>query len=902
MSTDEFENEIDRELEQMSSAAADFISTCQSKSCYDGFGALRDRAEKDGRALFYIHGTFFQMTQASNLLEFHTTKERAIKLISIFQKPEECFKIQPDMPEDLLDYLIYDLSSCVYENLADAAGQMQGFNSRGLHDSISGGIQVCRNTGKVGCIQCFREYAGDVYLAADDLDLAKHQCQTVVEHQGEWQGRGNRRWLAMMKLGWISAMQGNLEDAQLKLEAALDLTTEKEVNVPIHAQFDVLCQLDGVRISRGLEPLLQNHEIFPKLPSKSESPLFDLMRSQNVALYAAAKNNLDVADEILSHWDRRLSSLQALHFWFENRLRLIVVKRLSAKTNSAESLAKTLEEKATSADDWLTLRRLNEIMGSTEDPVLIAAPNQINNVAKPVTGPIKVDPESTQSPFGDEEPVLLEQLDSIMSRMKEAYESQSSELVSSIVKELMAITPKQASTNADTCGVLNMMSMMIQPTLATRSIRIWRWANQLAAPFRENGVVLSLLATIGNELRLISDDPEEGDITPARIEQLFRQSLALEKKGPQTYARAGTFFLERNEIGDAEKCFARSFRLDRQNGLTALKLAEVYNMTDRPRDAMHVLDLCLREGSEYERVAWEAAMNAFGLRQFEPMLNYLNRYQELAGEQSPINYYRSIAYLQLGQLEKALEATEKENQSNQTGRFHCNVVEFCVLAKQQRHHNRMELATSSLQQKLSKLDYIPVPDIAYLLEILWNTLEELDVEKDLIRNLEDKMLASGLMPDDFFDKERAATPPLENVRFFRVLLEQKLDGHWADSDGCLPGQENWQSYYCEWGVVSMSEEDAKHRAIQYQSRCHPKFAEFSDISEEDHLFTDSPGVVWQGLRYAIPDDFGYYPDGPDRYLSNELDDDELDEDQPKDDEFDDDSNDDKDDNYPTGDY
>ncbi|MEE2639728.1 MAG: hypothetical protein VX768_03820, partial [Planctomycetota bacterium] len=326
MSTDDQpENEIDQELEKISSVAGDFIAQCKARSCFEGFGELRARAEREGRALYYIHGTFFQMTQAPNLLDFHTAKERAIKLIALFQKPEECFKIQPDLSEELFGYVVHDLISCVYENLADAAGQMEGFNSKGLHESINGGIQVCRSAGKIGCIQCFREYAGDVYLAADDADLARHQCQTVVDHKGDWQSRGNRRWLAMMKLGWIDVLQGDLDSAQRKLEMALEMTGEKEVNVPVHSRFDVLVELDAVRIARGLDPLLPQDPIQSELPSQEETPMFHLMREQNQALLAAQQRDFGVADEILSRWDQKLFGLNALHLWFENRLRLLAL-------------------------------------------------------------------------------------------------------------------------------------------------------------------------------------------------------------------------------------------------------------------------------------------------------------------------------------------------------------------------------------------------------------------------------------------------------------------------------------------------------------------------------------------------------------------------------------------------
>jgi hypothetical protein len=45
-----------------------------------------------------------------------------------------------------------------------------------MHGCISDGIQVCQRTGKLECVNCFREYAAEVYLAADDLPMALHQA------------------------------------------------------------------------------------------------------------------------------------------------------------------------------------------------------------------------------------------------------------------------------------------------------------------------------------------------------------------------------------------------------------------------------------------------------------------------------------------------------------------------------------------------------------------------------------------------------------------------------------------------------------------------------------------------------------------------------------------------------
>lgn len=900
MTDEEFENEIDRELDAISSKAGDFIVTCQAKSCFDGFGELRTRAEREGRAVYYIHGTFFQMTQAANLLDFNTTKERAIKLISLLQKPEECFKIQPDMSEELYDFIVHDLSSCVYENLADAAGQMEGFNSKGLHDSIAGGIQVCRNTGKLGCIQCFREYAGDVYLAADDADLARHQCQIVVDHVGEWQSRGNRRWLAMMKMGWIEVMQGDFELAAQRYAKAMELTDEAEVNVPMNAKFDVLVQADAVRIVTGEKAELNSHEIFSQLPSREECPMFHLLMDQNVALESAKQNDYSTADEIYASWDKKLSSLNALHLWFENRLRWLALKRVFNQTDSLDSMAESLEEKANEADDWLSIRRLSEIMGDDADPSLLGVRERKTNVSvASMSQRIEVDGSEKEAaavyngadvadsdvadaaienediandengkgpshPFGDEEPQLLEKLDKVVEKMRNAYEEESFDRLDDVVDELIAITPEESSTNSDTCGVLNVMSMILSPLIRDRHDEIWKWANRLAAPFRENGVVLSLLATIGNEIRLMGEDPEEGKITPSRIEQLFRKSLELEKNGPQTYTRAGVFFMDREDLGEAEKCFARGFKLDRLAGNIALKLAEVYNMTDRPRDALHVLDLCLREGCESEQVAWEAMMNSFHLRQFEPMLNYLNRYEELVGETSPINYYRGVAYLNLKEPQASLDAIRKELEFCEPGDdFHCCVIEYCALVALGDFEKTTALAEKCVAAKAGELDYIPAADVAFLYETLWRGMSEDKPDSSILAELESTMLAAAYMPDDFFDALRAQQEPQEGVKFYRVMVHQSLGEDWEEHEGCWPGQEEWKSYYCEWGVLALTEEAARECVLEMQARCYSGYAEIVDVNTDDQEYVDTPGVVWQGMRYSIPNEFNLEDDETD---------------------------------------
>ena len=96
---------------------------------------------------------------------------------------------------------------------------------------------------------------------------------------------------------------------------------------------------------------------------------------------------------------------------------------------------------------------------------------------------------------------------------------------------------------------------------------------------------------------------------------------------------------------------------------------------------------------------------------------------------------------------------------------------------------------------------------------------------------------------------------MEQVRYYRLLIQQKLGDDWGEHEGCHPGQEDWNNYYAEWGVLADSEERAREEVLRIQSLCYSGYAEVVDVQEEDQLFTDVPGIVWQGARYSLPDDF-----------------------------------------------
>ena len=861
------DDETQEMLERMAEEAGAGISTCRYQSTFNQFGELRQRARQEGQAQYYVHATFFQMDQAQYLLDYVTMRERAIELISLLSDYEQLLKIQPDISSDYFDYAVYTMRPCGYENLAEATGAMEGYNSEGLHECISDGIQVCRSVGKLGCINCFREYACDVYLAADDFELAQHQCLSVVGHEGEWQARGNRRWLAQNRLAWICALHGDLEDAKKGYEKALYFTDEPDVSIPLESRFKVLVELDAVRIALGEDQLLPDDKIAAELPPEKECLLFDVKRAWNKALEASMANDHDSADKILEEWDGMLRERNATHLWFENRLRQISSKRLGGHTKTAENLAETVEERAKEANDWLTIRRLNEVIGDSDDPSPLGVKARPSGSARAKDLP--TDPESNDSAatpstdssaqreFPEITPEVQDHLENLSARLQSSLESENSEQaaagISSVIEDMLSVPREQCKNWTDHVGYLNLMLSLTQIYVGDNGSAIWKWTNGIASAHQKDGYVISLLATVGHHVRRASEDPENCHITEDRLRQLFKRSLQLMTDGPGTYYRAGDFFESVGDYGEAERCFARSFKLSRADGDIAVRLAAIYDTTERPRDALHVLDLCLREGTESPAVAYHAAQTAMELEQYESMLTYVDRLLtfENVNEESPIPYYRALGHLKLGNASAALQYIEQESALAE-GQFHCHAIRCCASAETGNRETALHEMKLVLDTELKTLSYLPPRDVVLLSQMIYDSIDRIDPPVEQISTLEDRLLLLGRMPDGFFDAKREQNEVAENLNFFIVLISQSLGEHWCESKNCLPGFEEWDHYIAEWGVLAETEDQASELVLAIQARCGGDETRVLEVREEAGPFNDSPGVTFQGQRRFVP--------------------------------------------------
>ncbi|HQX49342.1 MAG TPA: hypothetical protein PLR25_05515 [Planctomycetaceae bacterium] len=869
------DSQIDQQLQELQERAGNMIPLCKFSSSSRLYGELRRRGRVEHRAQAYIYGTFFQMDQAQYLLDFQTMRERAVELIAILENEEQARQIQADFPREQYDYLVYSMSACAYENLAEATGQLEGYNSEGMHACIADGIQICRRTGKIGCVSCFREYACDVYLSADDADIAGHQCRLVMEQEGAWSDRGDRRWLATSKLGWLEALHGRFDEAMGTMERALEFTQGESVSLKFESKIRTLLARDTIRLAAGLAPIIESDPEFAQLPSAEECPVFEHMLDLNAALLAVQKSNWDEASHLLSHWDQRLQKCNGTHLWFETRLRLIAMKRLAGQQKQAETLARQLDLRARTANDYLTLRRL-QLLLDTDSPSPLAIASEPRRV---VVGDTQSGKDLSPS-VGDADQVLAEDaekpptplaplIESLRSRMNEFMEDPTEEKFDNIRADVLSVDAQQATHPEDASGLLHLMGFLVGSGQDGEDV--WRWANSLAAPHRSHAVTLSVLGVLGDALRASPNEVLAEKITAERTEQLFRKSLELDGTKPRNFLRAGDHFASQDDLGEAERCFARAFRLDRVDGNIVRRLADLYSSTERPRDALHVLDVSLREGSGDSQVAFDAAMLAFRLKQYDATLTYLDKFEQLAGVNLWTNYYRGVCHYEQGDFARCLECLDQEELLAESTGWHLELMRAVAKIRLGDVAGAQPHLSTALETPLFEVDFLSATGIGELLQRLCMVADDIMNDEALVAKLESRLLRSGLMPDSWFQwqREQAELKPVEGVRLFRCLVYQPLDESWKTDPDRLSDQGDWVGYLTEWGVLAESEDAAREIAIKAQSRCYQLPATVQELLESEESYTDVPGAVWQAARVELPDE-----DADD---DSEDDDDEFDE-------------------------
>lgn len=349
------DNSVDCRVIELLDTAAECYELNLAATAADRYGMAARFAHDNQRVCEYIDALFHQMDFARDLFQFELVKLNAVKLIALLESEDAARRIEPAMRLENYEFIASWMTACSYEFLAQATGSIAGYNSLGMKECIEDGMTVCRRSGKLQCIACFREYAIDVHCAANDLSAAEHECHSILNKSGGWSDKGDRRWYAATRLGWIQLVQGQISDAVSELRRAQDFAGKQRT-----AWLQATVVLNAALLLSG-QPPIDLWGQFERAP-KGEWPLLEWQIDLNEAVFACLSGESTKAVEILIFWDQLQLEHGVKHYWFETRLRLITANALAGEPSG--DLCAELASEARRANDILTLARLQTAVSS----------------------------------------------------------------------------------------------------------------------------------------------------------------------------------------------------------------------------------------------------------------------------------------------------------------------------------------------------------------------------------------------------------------------------------------------------------------------------------------------------------------------------------------------------------
>jgi len=810
-------------------------------------------AREQGRIQPLLLGLFWVTNKCQSMLDSQTGIETAIELISLVESEERARLIEPNLDSTEYAETIAWMTSCAYDNLAEHTGRRDGYNSPGIQACVNGGMEVCRRVGNTDCVACFRRYSVEVFRAGDDLDMALHYARQVTEIPATARNAFLRGGGATAE-GDILLLRGLLEPAQQAYERARQFDEDRKHPRAADVYRETLSSETLGLLAGRLAP--DPAGLFPRQLETGENPHLDLQWDLRDALAHALRQEWQLAEQLLIPWDRRLRS-QVKDLWFEVRLRLMALDRLRGNERRFERLAEDTREVATEACDWLTISRID----------YLSSPNWVPN-PYPSLAPLRVGAEpaaagatptdtgesalakpglGVPSPGSEDEipeTPLKERLSQLAERLPQ--EADTPQAAASVAHTLLEIDPAEVTHPYEAGWMLHLMSHVAEHSGDLP--RVWRWAQALHGRYPNDGRVINTFATLANRF-LVRDWEVPGRLGREALEALYRRSLDLEPHRSRNFARAAQFFVDHNNFSEAERCLARSFRLDRTSPLVAGLLAELYEHSQRPRDALAVIDMALRSGCAEPQICWRGAMLAFSLDQFEALRTYLDRYEELQPGEPWTQHYRALALYELRDYPAARLAAEEEQRRNADQPAGSLLIQACISAKLEESERLESELNRLLGIPLREINYLTAQGFTGLYGRLWRATRGLGLVHPQRRRLLELLLQSGLAPDELFEEIAPQRRP-GSVSLYRCVLRQPLDERWKTFPGCLPGQEAWTNYDAIWGVLAHNEEEATRLARRMQFRCFPLANEMISVESSRDEFADFARVVWQGMRYV----------------------------------------------------
>jgi tetratricopeptide (TPR) repeat protein len=797
----------------------------------------------------------FQAVRRAHLAhEPEAERDGAIEMISLLESEDNARRLQPDLDDDAYEDAKFWYTSCAYDRLAGATMAMSGCNSEGMFGAIEAGVDVCHMTGKTRCVVCFRENGVDTSIAADDLEIAMNQALWLA-HRNQEDVQHDRRVLGWRRVAHIKMLEGDprtaLRATDPAWEAAAEYHDPDDARLRCHRVYETACILLGE--PEAYTAWSKDHPR-PKQPPRGESLGDDCEDDRLEALRAAAAGDHAKVESLLGPWLQEFDRLKHLLAWFEVA-RQLYASRVTAGRPDAEPLAEELLARSGPAREWLNDR----LVRAYRDPEF--TPNPYGTIFPMLEGPWRdklADQKQKDTPTAAEAPAagpaaeatpelteLQKQVDAWRAELHEAETTEP--VLERVEKALLAMETGSLQNADDACAWLQAATWLAHAGRQGKTL--WQTAGKLRRRFSDNAMVLTLAADVGDLLRQAEGEvevrPSEEDVEP-----IYRQALALDPMNAVAHYSAGRFYEDAGNMSEAERCFARAFRLDRVASPPVLAVARVYRATGRPRDALEALDVAIRHGCGDQRVFYEATIDSFELDAWDRCISYGAAVVEHLPDAPGIRYYMALAQLHLEQWQDAIKLIDEEARLSPEAVLQVHSVHALAYAGMDQGAEAAAAIESALTVPLPGVDYMSLRGLSTMLETQLKAAEKLG-DAAMFARVERRARRAGVLHERRMDEYRLREENEEsdNLALYQVTIRQPLpDDHDADPD--TPYWElGWKDYIVYWTALAESEEQAVELALEQQRMAADLPPEVVNVESDGNEYATKPGVVEDSPRH-----------------------------------------------------
>ncbi len=860
-------------------------------------------AKSNNLLMPYLHACFSITNFAQSLFEPEIGADNALEIIALVESEEKARKFQHDFDDDFYRYTIHWITACAYDNLAKHTAMRSGYNSPIVHGAVDDGILVCRRTGKLECVDCFREYAFNICLASGDYEMGEHYSRLCATSQSR-HGDVNRNHVGYKQLVMLYLRQGKLAAARESLLAGIPYAGT--YYDPLEARIDFTqfaeryCMLAGREAELDeLSDKINGVEPRPEIPSRDENPYHALERTVNESLRFCLRNDFAAAESLLVEFERFLLGCDNLDRWFELRIQRIATLLLAAESGKpldvgVEPLADELRHYAGKACQWSAIGALDTMLNRRVklNPLGIASPIDQGPYAT-VGTPVSVaqiewalplvgkpgDESASEQPTDTREKSAFEieaesWFASLQNLWREAAihehdqmetgQSQpfpkATELATKereVFEKIVALTPDSITGPNDKRIDEDEFYAASQPLLQFLTLRSpeniaasWNWVKRMADAFPNRGRSLAALAFHGLVYRknaaAIQLDPGLIDLPPSEtLEHWIAKAFEMEPNRTGIATIAGRIFREHGKSRESQRYFSRATQIDRLNDFATISLAELYEESDRPKDAMATIELYTRAGGRHPGLLWNAMQIAFRNEMPDEFLRYYSTYTSIQPPYPMLDAQRIGALCRLERFGDALKALDVFDE--QIGGVGLDSAFLRALCQAELGDNSWtKTFAAAFQRGETEIDgllgtaYDPC-------ERLWNhvAVSELSAEtkNDFVRFLLQRgLVPSALLAPDTIESEN-------EFGYYRCIVKQPLSPDVPAFAGWARIPSDDPAYLALWLVLAVDETEAVELVLESQSRCYPIPAEPFECMQLDTFRSPKSQVVAQGRRF-----------------------------------------------------